>query len=827
MTLPHGGIIDGWLELAYVTPSLWKELREEVDHCHDRSTIFTFHLCREDDVDNSLLSSLVIQITSSNLNREKCSDDKVVMVHPILCNLLYLANSTELYSSGKNPETHLNIAPLPLVEFQPIISAMAKKYVSTDLPPWKLKPLQVEDLPGGDNCQIHLSIIYAEGYNDNDSPGAKSKFSMDEQCILTFIAGRIIKEGSIIFFHTVPYGYILAKVLKIASPQLNSSSRETKQDLAYRITGSGKYQLFIEPPPSIDVDSLLSPRDGSSDNDDSVPGYEEFRDGIFDLLQIHPSVSSAAISGLLLTGCSGVGKTRLALSVAALFRRQCLPKDNSQETTHQGRTPSSFKVYYLSIQDLIFQSSSNSDLLQSVLCPNLQDCDMWILDDLHLLEMDDSEDAAAPNSNMELLMVRNALIQAIDRFRRTCRIIGITQNEQKLPTELAKIDRLEKSVEMMPPTQPQRTQIWKSLLQRDGNTLPENACLEWAEALTPLTPGCVARDLITAYQNAKDRSLIDRDSNNSLEWKHLLEAVRTLIPSQLAELDVIKPMALDWNRSDKEIHAQAFQNFGGYKQTKKHLYRHVVSPWRRFLCAMDGSVESSVGQTWLQPPPGVLFHGKSGTGKTEAAWCLAASLQLPMIQVRAADVLNKWLGGSESLLRSLFAKARSASPCILFLDEIDSLAGNREEQEEATDYSSRILSTLLNEMDGVSTSMIKSQVLVVACTNRLGSLDTALLRPGRLQEHVFMGLPTTEDLEQMLAMQFHRIPMDSSVVMKNVAANLFEKGATGADVKGLCREVCMKAMRDCSNASDDILVNACHFSSAISDHFKVELDTER
>jgi SpoVK/Ycf46/Vps4 family AAA+-type ATPase len=116
---------------------------------------------------------------------------------------------------------------------------------------------------------------------------------------------------------------------------------------------------------------------------------------------------------------------------------------------------------------------------------------------------------------------------------------------------------------------------------------------------------------------------------------------------------------------------------------------------------------------------------------------MADSLQLPMIQVRAADILDKWLGGSEALLRSLFSRARAASPCILFLDEIDAIANNREE-DDTNDFTSRILSTLLNEMDGVSSAIQKSRVLVVACTNRLGSLDSALLRPGRLQEHFYL-----------------------------------------------------------------------------------------
>ena len=185
----------------------------------------------------------------------------------------------------------------------------------------------------------------------------------------------------------------------------------------------------------------------------------------------------------------------------------------------------------------------------------------------------------------------------------------------------------------------------------------------------------------------------------------------------------------------------------------------------------------------------------------------------------AADVLDKWLGGSETLLRALFAKARTSSPCILFLDEVDSLAGNRQEGD-TNDFSSRILSTLLNEMDGVSTSMRSSQVLVIACTNRIESLDAALLRPGRLQEHVLMELPTMDDLCAVLELSLNDIPVDTGVAIQDLATILAEKGATGADVEGLCREACMIAMRGASTAAD-VSVTRSNFDAAIQERFTV------
>jgi SpoVK/Ycf46/Vps4 family AAA+-type ATPase len=824
----NGNSGDAWLELAAVSPSLWRQLGDPSDNNSSSSSLLTVCLSMDGGSGNpNSLSSLVVQVVSTTDARttEKegpgTSAESVVMsLHPMLYCFLHQVAIISTDNDDDNTDIvpgcqKALIRPLPLMEFQAMIYSAVDNDDSTvpQEPRWTVTLLdRVVDWQGGENSIIHLSCVYVEKCHGPSSD--MGDFSMNQlQAMTIALQGRILKQGCVILLDTHIYGYVIAKVLQITSSDHNNDAmQQAEAVVGYRIAGRGDYQLIVDPPPVLPSDMDME-SDYHQPSMEGIPGYEDLQHEIVKIFQLDPTESKAAVSGVLVTGCSGVGKTRLAHSVAHMLRQQ---------------QHGPFKMYYLSVQDLIFQASFHQNLLQNVILPNLRDCTLWILDDLHLLETDEEEEEVGIR-NVELLLVRNALIEAIDQSHAKSRILGIAQREEKLPHELTKIGRLEKCIQMLPPTQSQRTEIWNSVLQYESGSVSEETRREWSQTLTPLTPGCVARDLIRAYQDGRTHTMAERgkihEKNDSsvaiIEWKHLKEAVRTLIPSQLAELDVIKPIAFDSKLSDKEIHAQAFQNFGGYSQLKKHLYRQVVSPWKLFLNAKDGNVEPTGLQSWLKPPPGVLFHGPSGTGKTEAAWCLAASLQLPVIQVRAADVLNKWLGGSESLLRSLFAKARSASPCILFLDEIDSLAGNREE-EETNDYSSRILSTLLNEMDGVSTSIYTSQVLVLACTNRQGSLDAALLRPGRLQEHFHMQAPLVFDLEEMLRMQFDQIPMDSSVSLDIIAVDLFEMGATGADVKGICREVCMMAMRDCSGTDDNFVVGLTHFERTILDHFHAD-----
>lgn len=191
-----------------------------------------------------------------------------------------------------------------------------------------------------------------------------------------------------------------------------------------------------------------------------------------------------------------------------------------------------------------------------------------------------------------------------------------------------------------------------------------------------------------AQARAQDETAVAPD------WEDLKYAAMSTVPSQLALLDVVKPSThnvmdtKDW----EVIHYECWTLLGGCDSIKKRIYRTVVLPWRRIYLS-TGSPEKALAGA-IVPPSGVLFHGPSGVGKTIAAGCLASSLGLPMIRVRAADVLDKWLGGSEAIIRSLFARARSAAPCVLFFDEIDAIATNRSMDSETVDVMARVLSTL-------------------------------------------------------------------------------------------------------------------------------------
>jgi SpoVK/Ycf46/Vps4 family AAA+-type ATPase len=128
----------------------------------------------------------------------------------------------------------------------------------------------------------------------------------------------------------------------------------------------------------------------------------------------------------------------------------------------------------------------------------------------------------------------------------------------------------------------------------------------------------------------------------------------------------------------------------------------------------------------------------------------------------------------------------------LFFDEIDAIACNRS-QDDTVDVMSRLLSTLLNEMDGVSSG--NGRVLVVACTNRLETLDAALLRPGRLEEHILVPRPSFDDVEEIVGHYLARVPLQEDVIFEHVARDLANKETSAADIEGVCREAVYQALR--------------------------------
>ncbi|KAK8785451.1 hypothetical protein V5799_008184 [Amblyomma americanum] len=189
---------------------------------------------------------------------------------------------------------------------------------------------------------------------------------------------------------------------------------------------------------------------------------------------------------------------------------------------------------------------------------------------------------------------------------------------------------------------------------------------------------------------------------------------------------------------------------------------------------------------------GVLLYGPPGTGKTLLAKAVATECALSFLSVKGPELINMYVGQSEENVRAVFARARSAAPCVIFFDELDSLAPNRGRSGDSGGVMDRVVSQLLAEMDGLNKS---ADVFVIGATNRPDLLDPAILRPGRFDQLLYVGIPSDKDSQlkilKALTRKFRLAErLDLASVVEECPPNL-----TGADFYSLCSAAVVRATR--------------------------------
>jgi ATP-dependent 26S proteasome regulatory subunit len=739
------------------------------------------------------------------------------LMYEIMCTASAMAGHTGAAFDGDdvlNSFVPITVSPMAVSN---TLAILPEEFIDDDDKniKWGARKIHMlQDLPEGSS--ISLSILYLDDEFQQYCEESGDFTDALQSTISFFLGGRILMEGTVVVIDTEE-GLAIATVQQIRENFRESTVSKNAADIliGYRLGPFVDFKLSIDHEDYIAsnfTQDLIQDHGQVAPGVDwqsECPGYDEI---VHSLAQLASIRGPAAPSGILLTGSPQVGKTHLAFCVAHHLCRL------------------SAAVHRVSVQDLLLQASWADEAdLKKMLRPPTQlppdQMQLLILDDLHVFENKESslgEDSVTVNMDQEMLVVKNAVLQVIDELWESKRdysnnvgaaVLGIAQSSNSLPPEFVKSGRLEKELAMLPPTESQREKILSFLIPAASAGQPGDEAVfqRWARALAPVTVGCVAGDLRRILSDAWTRALARREEEDSglsqpLSWDDLQKAAQTYIPLQLETVDVSKPKYFftameDGNpkfSTDMELWAEAhrlsWNSFGGFPLVKKRLLRTVVVPWKFFLKSLDQNSATSATSIGLSPPPGVLFHGESGTGKSLAAVCLASSLGLPMIKVKAADVMDKWLGGSEAIIRGLFARARSAAPCILFFDELDSVATNRASGDEGgAELMARLLSTLLNEMDGISNDKRRQSVLVVACTNRLEDLDSALLRPGRLEEHIELKHPDPSDIRDILRVHLSRVPVSPHVNLDSLAQYLAEQNASGAEVEGLCHTACLRA----------------------------------
>jgi transitional endoplasmic reticulum ATPase len=232
-------------------------------------------------------------------------------------------------------------------------------------------------------------------------------------------------------------------------------------------------------------------------------------------------------------------------------------------------------------------------------------------------------------------------------------------------------------------------------------------------------------------------------------------AIKDVMPSAMREV-YLEPPDVQWS------------DIGGLEEVKHELQEAVEWPMR------FPDMYNKLGHTI---PKGVLLHGPSGTGKTMLAKAVATESEANFISVKGPELLSKWVGESEKGVREIFRRARQASPCVIFFDEIDSIAPVRGLEGSGHASTERMVSQLLTELDGIDEMR---GVVVLAATNRADMIDPALLRPGRFDKIIYVPNPDIKTREKILELNVQGKPISNDLNLKRIAE--LTDGFSGADV---------------------------------------------
>jgi transitional endoplasmic reticulum ATPase len=211
----------------------------------------------------------------------------------------------------------------------------------------------------------------------------------------------------------------------------------------------------------------------------------------------------------------------------------------------------------------------------------------------------------------------------------------------------------------------------------------------------------------------------------------------------------------------------------------------------------------------IRPAKGFMLYGPPGTGKTLLAKAVAKEAQANFIAIKSSDLLSKWYGESEQQIARLFARARQVSPCVVFIDELDSLVPARGTSMGEPQVTERVVNTILAEMDGLEELQ---SVVVIGATNRPNFVDPALLRPGRFDELIYVGVPDQAGRLHILGIHTSKMPLDSDVDLDDLARRTDR--FTGADLEDLTRRAGLAALRA---SLDSKTVTMKHFETALLD----------
>src|SRR3989449_309310 len=358
-------------------------------------------------------------------------------------------------------------------------------------------------------------------------------------------------------------------------------------------------------------------------------------------------------------------------------------------------------------------------------------------------------------------------------------VIGATNRVNAIDPALRRPGRFDREIEIGVPDRDGRLEVLQ--IHTRGMPLAEDVDLK---KLADVTHGFVGADLEALVKEAAIRALRRILPEMDLEAENIPAEVLNKIIVRMSDfqeaLKEVQPSAM--REVLVEVPDIKWDDIGGLEGVKEELREAIEWPLK---------YPELFAQMNAVPPKGLLLYGPPGTGKTLLAKAAANESEANFISVKGPELLNKFVGESEKAIREVFRKARQASPCIIFFDEIDSVAPIRGSGAGDSNVTERVISQFLTEMDGLEELR---NVVIIAATNRPDIVDPALLRPGRFDRMLLVPPPDLEARKQIFRIHTKKTPLADDVKPDELARKT--EGYTGADIASICNTAVMLSIKE-------------------------------
>ena len=378
-------------------------------------------------------------------------------------------------------------------------------------------------------------------------------------------------------------------------------------------------------------------------------------------------------------------------------------------------------------------------------------------------------------------------------------VIAATNRPDAIDEALRRPGRFDREIVIGVPDEKGRREILG--IHTRGMPLAEGVDLD---ELARTTHGFVGADIAAlareAAMDAVRRIMPELDLEARTIPAHVLENLSVTRDDFLSALKRVQPSAM------REVMVQVpnigWADVGGLDEAQLKLREGVELPLRN---------PEAFHRLGIRPAKGFLLYGPPGTGKTLLAKAVAKEAEANFISIKSSDLLSKWYGESEQQISRLFARARQVAPCVIFIDEIDSLVPARGTSNTGEpQVTARVVNTILAEMDGMEEL---NSIIVIGATNRPALVDPALLRPGRFDELVYVGTPDEKGREHILKIHTARMPLADDVNLGHIARET--ERFTGADLEDVVRRAGLIAIRRHGEKVES--VTAADFAEALTD----------